>query len=517
MKAVVTAVCLLVVACSSQRKPGERRVAVIAVGNDPGHFNPGITTAAHVHAVADSLFNGLVALDEERNPLPDLATRWEIKDEARTYVFHLASGVRWHDGAPFGSKDVAFTFEHVLLRFHSRTRAGLAGNLESIDTPDDRTVIFRFAEPYAPLLQRLDVTEAPILPAHRYADGDVERHPANLAPVGTGPFRFSSHQPDDRIVLVRNDDYFKPGLPRLDELVFRIIPDESTQLLALRNGEVDYVGSVRPSDVKRLRASLGGFTVVGAASGPGGSNCVMTWIFNLERRPLDDVRVRHAFAHAIDRGQIVERVLFGEGDVPSAPIARGIPWAQAEGMLQRYDLDPARAEGLFREAGWHERSIDIVLFPTFIKYGEILQQQLAEVGVTLEIRALDRAAAVETVYTDRDFDTALVSYCQGVDPDIGVRRLYDSSSIGPVPFSNAAAYRNAEVDALFERAAKRQDRAERGALYHRVQEIVSEDLPYWWLVETRNLTAYRSAFRDFAPWSGQFAERARSATVSSDP
>lgn len=498
--------------CGGPRADTEKSVAVIAIGNDPGHFNPGITTAAHVHAVADSLFNGLVGLDDELNPVPDLATRWEIEDDGRTYVFHLAEGVRWHDGEPFDSEDVRFTFERILLQFHSRTRAGLAGNLQAIETPDDGTVVFRFAEPYAPLLQRLDVTEAPILPAHVFGDGNVERHPANLSPIGTGPFRLTSHRRDDRIVLTKNERYFKPGLPVLDELVFRVIPDESTQLFALRNGEVDYVGSVRPSDADRLRdADDGRFTVVGTTSGPGGSNCMMTWIFNLERSPLSDVRIRNALAHAIDREQIVERVLFGEGYVATAPFSRGLSWAHAAGTLDAYDFDPEEAEAIFRDAGWRDRALDIVHFPTFIKYGEILQQQLERVGVALEIRALDRAAAVEAIYTERDFDTALVSYCHGLDPDIGVRRMYDSASIGPVPFSNGASYHNSEVDELFRQAARRPDRDERRALYRRIQEIVSEELPYWWLVETRNLTAYRSDFRDFAPWSGQFAERARRA------
>ena len=497
-------------ACTPDRPPSARNVAVIAVGNDPGHFNPGITTAAHVHAVADSLFNGLVALDENLEPVPDLATRWDVEDEARTYRFHLAEGVRWHDGAPFTSEDVRFTFENVLLRFHSRTRAGLEGNLQSIETPDAHTVVFRFAEPYAPLLQRLDVTEAPILPAHVFRSGDIERHPANLAPVGTGPFRLQTHRRDDRIVLERNDDYFKPELPHLDELVFRVVPDASTQLLALQSGEIDYVGSVRPSDVSRLRDASGDeFTVVASTSGPGGGNCISTWIFNTERAPLDDVRVRRGLAVAIDRAQIVERVLFGQGTVPSAPISRGIPWAHASGTLGAYEHDVDEARALFDEAGWHDRKLDIVHFPSFIKYGELLKQQLERVDVALTIRALDRPATVEALYVERDFDTGIVSYCQGLDPDIGVRRMFDSGSIGPVPFSNGASYSNEDVDRLFAQAAAEPDRAERSELYRKLQEVVSHDLPYWWLVETRTLSAYRSTLEDFSPWSGQFAERAR--------
>ena len=496
----------MLAACTPPR-PSTGRVAVIAIANDPGHLNPGITTAAHVHAVADSLYNGLVGLDENLNPVPDLATSWDILDDGRTYVFYLTPGVRWHDGKLFTSSDVAFTFDQVLLRFHSRTRAGLSSTLERIETPDDTTVVFRFDAPYAALLQRLYVTEAPILPAHVYSRGDIERHPANLAPIGTGPYRLLSHRPDDQLVLVRNESYFKPGLPHLDELVFRVIPDATTRLMALESGEVDYVSAVRPKDAARLRESDGAFAVVGTTSGPGGGNCMMTWIFNMERSPLNERRVREGLARAIDREQIVARVEFGEANVAAAPFSSGIPWAHADGVLRRYEHDPAKAKELLD--GRIERPLDIVHFPTFVKYGEILRQQLERVGVELEIRALDRAAAIETIYERRDFDTALISYCHGLDPDIGVRRMYDSASIGAVPFSNGAAYHNAETDRLFDEAARRYQRDERRALYHRVQELLARDLPYWWLVETRALTVYRSSFRDFSPWSGQFAERAR--------
>jgi peptide/nickel transport system substrate-binding protein len=496
--------------------------AVIAIGVDPGHFNPAITTAAQVHAVADSLFNGLVALDRDSNPIPDLATDWTIEDEGRTYVFRLASGVRWHDGQPFTSADVKFTFEKVLLRHHARTKAGLGGVLERVEAPDPHTAIFRFRRPYAALLQRLDVTEAPILPAHVFGDedADIETHPANLAPIGTGPFRLALYRRDDRIELVRNHDYFKPNLPRLERLVFRVIPDASTQLLALERGEVDYVSSVRHSDGERLRREKG-FTVVSSVSGPGGGNCVMTWIFNLERPVLADIRVRRALAQAVDRRQIVERVLFGEGRVPDAPISSGIGWAQAKGSLDRYPFDPSRAESLLDEAGLKElsggkrASLDIVHFASFLKYGEILRQQLAEVGVDLRVRALERAATVQAIYVDRDFDTGLVSYCQGLDPEIGTRRMYDPASIGPVPFSNGAAYRNDEVASLFDQAAVHTDREERATLYRRAQDIIVAELPYWWLAETTNVSVYRSTFLDFAPWSGQFAESA--SVVSTEP
>ena len=148
------------------------------------------------------------------------------------------------------------------------------------------------------------------------------------------------------------------------------------------------------------------------------------------------------------------------------------------------------------------------MFPAFARYAELMRQQLAQVGIVLRLKPLDPAAFATAVFAQRDFDLALISYCNGVDPEIGVRRMYHSSAVGNVPFSNAAGYRNSEVDRLFDEAGSSIDTAKRGEAYRAMERIVAHDLPYWWLVETDFTSAWRGAFVDFAPWSGQFAERA---------
>ena len=493
----------------------EGDAAVAAISADPGHFNPGITTGSNVHAVADSLFNGLVALDRDLKPIADLATSWQVSDDSTVYTFALVEDARWHDGEPFTSADVKFTFESILFNYHSRTKAGLGAVVEAIETPDEDTVVFRMKEPYAPLLQRLDVTEAPILPRHVFeTGGDPNQHPANLQPVGTGPFRLASYQPDDTIVLERNPDYFKDGLPQLDRLIFRVIPDDTTQLVALEQGEVDYVNRIPLADVERLEEQ-GDVTLVESSTGPGGGNCIMTVSFNLKRPLFENSQARQAFAHAIDRQRIVDQVLFGWGKVAHAPISSAIGWAHWPPSLEAYGHDPAKAESLLDAAGQPEDAngtrfqIDMVHFPDFNKYAEIMKQDLAEVGIDLVSRPLDRAATVEAIFTQRDFDTGLISYCNGTDPDIGVKRMYVSSNIGAIPFSNAAAYRNERIDQLFDAAGRTADREERREAYREVQEILGQDLPYWWLVETPFVSGYRDTLTGFRPWTGQFAEYAR--------
>jgi peptide/nickel transport system substrate-binding protein len=488
-------------------------LAVVAIDADPGHFNPGISTGAHVHAVADSIFNGLVGLDRNLGPVADLATSWEVAPDGKTYVFKLAEAA-WHDGQPFTSADVKFTFEQILFKQHSRTKAGLGAVVEGIDTADPRTVVFRLKSPHPALLRRLDVTEAPILPKHLFEGvSDSTAAPANLAPVGTGPFKLASYEKDARIVLARNPNYFKKGLPKLDRLVFRIIKDPATRFLAFEQGEVDYLPGLAGQQVAPLKAK-GGTTFITSTSGPGGGNCIMPVSFNLEREATRNPHLRTAFAMAVNRARIVEQVLFGQGEVAAAPISGGIPWAHAAGVLSDYPYEPAKAEERLTTAGLAKGPsglrvrLDMVHFPTFNKYAELMKQDLARVGIDLVSRPLDREATVETIFKKRDFDTNLISYCNGVDPEIGVKRMYVSDNIGPVPFSNAAAYHNPEVDSLFEKAGMVQGEAERGALYKDAQIILAKDLPYWWLVETVNVAAHKEAFTGFKPWTGQFAEEA---------
>ena len=173
---------------------------VVAAGSDPGQLNPAITTAGGTHFAAGSIYNGLVDLDKDFKPAPDLAESWTVSADAKTYTFKLVKGVKWHDGVPFTSADVKFTFEEVLLKFHARTKAGVEPVLAGIDTPDDTTVIFRFKTPYSPLLQQLNVIEAPIVAKHIYQGTDIQNNPANLKPVGTGPFRFVDYKKGNNLL-----------------------------------------------------------------------------------------------------------------------------------------------------------------------------------------------------------------------------------------------------------------------------------------------------------------------------
>lgn len=483
---------------------------VVAQNNDPGSFNPAITTSGNVHPVTDQIFNGLVGLDDTLSPVPELAERWDVADGGRTYTFHLRQGVRWHDGQPFTSADVTFTFEKALLQFHSRTRAALSNVLIGIDAPDAHTVVFRFREPYAPLLQRLDVVEASILPRHLFEGTDVLSAPANLQPVGTGPFRFVTYRKGEFVELARNPDYFRSGLPAIDRLVFRITPSATTAVMALERGEIDYLPGIPGSELTRLQADQA-LTVVRASGGSGGSFCQDVVIPNLARPALRDLRVRRAIYQALDRQVIADRVYFGQGTPSTGPISRQLRWAYAPDV-RAYPHDPAQAERLLDDAGYRQKGSDPRLTLTFThpttssRLGQALRDQLKQVGIDLRLEALDFNASVEKTFVRKDFDLGFASFCNGADPEIGVRRVYASNNIGQVPFSNGAGYRSDAADALFQQAATTLDRAARAQLYAALQRLLVDDLPYFWILDSDGARAYRRQFSGFRLWSGAFAE-----------
>lgn len=506
------------------RHGGQLRVAL---SSDPGLLNPAATTSGAVHFATHLMFNGLVDLDENLEPVPELAEDWDIEDDGALYRFHLRDDVTWHDGEPFTSEDVKFSFEEVLLDLHSRTAASVGGALDRIETPDDHTVEFYFDEPYAPLLQQLDVGEAAIVPRHVFEGADsIEEHPGSTQePIGTGPFQFVSYEPDSEIILERNPNYFEDDLPYLDGVIMRIIPEDASQVAALEAGEIDYLSRVPNADRDRLQDQAG-IEILETFRGAGAVNCPMTMTFNLDRPTLQDVDVRRGIAFALDQQAFVDQVLFGHGRVPVAPLHSGMEWAHSGDMdLPGYDLE--QADELLAQAGWvledgqdvrvaqgvdgvddgTPLEITFVAFPTFSEYGELLRSQLGEAGIDVTVVSLEPPAFVERVFTERDFDTNIISFCQGPDPEVGLRRQIASDQIGDTPFSNAAGYENERVDELLDEGLRTVDIDERVEVYRELQEILVEELPYYWVTEPIFSIAHSDRCEGFVPFN-QFAEAA---------
>lgn len=464
---------------------------------EPVTLTPVANVAQPTQVVAGNVFDGLVTYGFDLKPAPQLAESWEVAPDGLTITFHLRKGVTWHDGKPFTASDVKWSLENVWKTIHPRNKA-LFENVSAVETPDDHTVVLKFSKPSLPIFSVLNGVGAPILPKHLYEGTDILNNPYNNKPVGTGPFVFKEWRKGEYLVLERNPAYWDAGKPYLDKLVFRVIPDAAARAAAIEKGEVQYApfNPVPFRDVERL-AALPNLKV--ETRGYEWLSPVLYFDLNVENPYLKDVRVRQAIAHAVDKAALAKVVWFGYGKPAVSPIPSTLA-AFHDPSVPTYPFDPKKAEALLDEAGF-KRGTDGVRFALthdFLPYGddyrrtgEFLKQALKRVGIEVAIRAQDSGAFIKRVYADRDFDISSSYNAAFPDPQIGVVREYWSGWLGTkTPWTNGSGYRNAQVDALIERAAVEGNPQARAADFRAFQQIVQRDVPTLPLLELKFFTVH---------------------------
>ncbi|HVV27995.1 MAG TPA: ABC transporter substrate-binding protein [Rhizomicrobium sp.] len=454
---------------------------VIAIDSEPPVLTSALTTAGPAQYISGKIFDGLLSYDSRFTPRPQLAQSWSVSPDGLTITFRLRPGVLWHDGKPFTSADVAFSVLQIWKKYHSRGRSTFA-NVVSVDTPDALTAVWHLSNPAPYILSALGSPESQIIPKHLYDHGDVLTNPRNIAPVGTGPFRFVEWKRGEYVALARNPTYWDKGKPYLDQVILRVLPDGGGAMTALETGEVNLVLDPPPADIARVRRLPG----VSATASTGFTAALAAFEFNLDRPWFKDVRVRQAFAHAIDRGFLLRNIWYGYGQVADSPIPATLADFHATN-LPAYPYDPAKASQLLDAAGF-KRGANGIRFSfthdplpvgqAYKRSAEAIRASLAKIGVGMEIRSQDFATFVRRVYTARDFDTVQYAASAGPDPAVGTQRFYWSKNFQPgVAFSNGAHYSNPAVDRLLVAAQSERNALKRRALYARFQQIVQTDLP----------------------------------------
>jgi peptide/nickel transport system substrate-binding protein len=452
---------------------------VVGASPEPTTLTSAVTSAGPTQLVSGKIFDGLLTYDLALRPQPQLATAWDVSKDGLTITFTLRAGVRWHDGKPFTSADVAWTLDKVWKVYHSRGR-GTFANVTEVSTPDPLTVVLHLSKPAPYLLSALASTESQILPAHLYRSGQVLTNPANNAPVGTGPFRFVRWNRGSDIVLERNPHYWQPQQPYLDRLIFRFLPDAGASAAALETGSIQLATNMAPADIARLRKN-GALAVDTRPTGY--SSLISSFEFNLDRPALRDVRVRQAIAHGIDRQFLVKNVWFGDAVAATSPLPATLP-AFFGADLPAYAYNLQQATTLLDQAGLKPDSRGVRLTlncdpypsPPMLQSAQYLRASLRRIGVQLNVRVQDAGEFVNRVYTRRDFDTTIYGANAGPDPAISSQRFYSSKNFQPgIAFSNGANYRNPQVDQLLDAAQVELDPARRRALYLQFQQIVMRD------------------------------------------
>ena len=469
---------------------------------------PNVTSDSASHEVGDFMYNGLVTLGRNLEIMPELAKAWTFSKDCLTLDFTLNDNVRWHDGKPFTADDVVFTWETTM---NPKTPSPYKSDFQDVDRVEARgthEVRVTYRRPYAKALLSWAV---PMLPRHLLESwvrqGKLREAPQNwTAPVGTGPYRFKEMKSGEKVVVVANPDYFK-GKPHISRVVYRVIPSQATIFLELKAKGVD-IAALTALQFKRqteypafekayrkFRYPGSGYTYFG---------------FNLKDKRFADRRVRRAFAHAINKQELLDGVVLGLGREATGPFRPGT-WADNPDV-KGIPYDPKKALALLAEAGWTERNSDGLLVKDGVpftfelltnqgnderkKVAEIIQASLREIGIGVEIRILEWAALLKEHIKKRQFQAIVLGWGTGADPDQYV--VWHSSQMGPDEL-NHISYSNPEVDALLEAGRSSCVQADRVRYYHRLHQVLADDQPLVFLYWRDALPAVSSRIQGIEP------------------
>ena len=471
-----------------QGQPGG--TLVIAFDADPESLDPHITTALLASRVLAFMHDNLVNRDFEGNYVPELAEDWEISEDGTTYTFTLKQGVTFHSGKPMTSADVKWTFERWLGIETSPTSYTIEP-INTIDTPDDQTVVFNLNEPYNIFLDQLSGGWAVIL-NQESVEAAGESYGVDTAD-GTGPFKFEEWTRNQAVLLSRFEDYtwgssmFENQGPAYVEAVeVRVIPEPNTAIAEFESGNVHLVASVPPVEVERLRSGSG----VGIVEYP---QLQTTYLgMNTTKAPTDDVNVRRAIGYAIDRDAVVEGAYFGLGTPAVTMLHPETPYFSQEALDASPQYDPDEARRILEEAGWVEGSGGVrekdgaqLVLPLWVINDEatvlqaqIIEEQLSEVGIQVETQQYEQTAWFEAA---RSGDQ--VGYTVGVFYSTAdVLYFYFFSEQTPAP--NRFFYTNDRVDESLLDARSNPDEEAVAEDYAMVQSQLAEDYPAAPLIHT---------------------------------
>lgn len=463
---------------------------VIASTQVPRHLNGGVQSGTATGVPSTQIFASPLRYDAEWNPQPYLAKSWEVADDGLSVTLHLVENATFHDGQPVTSEDVAFSLMAIKENHPFKS---MFAPIESVETPDPHTAVIKLSQPHPALLLALSPALAPIMPKHVYGDGqELKTHPANIAPVGSGPFMIEEFSPGEAVILKKNPNYFIEGRPKLDEIIIRIIKDESALLIAMENGEADMMPFLTTSSAVRRMEAVDRLVVTDegyAAIGP------INWLaFNTKSEKLSDPRVRQAIAYAVDRDFITKALMRGVSKPQRGPIIETSPFFDE--TIPAYDVDLDKAKALMEEAGFGDgMSLTIDFLPGIDEQqknvAEYMKSQLKKIGIDVEVRASPDFPTWAGRVAGHDFELTMDAVFNWGDPVIGVHRTYLSDNIVEgVIWSNTQSYANPKVDELLNAAAVENDVEKRKALYAEFQQIVAEDLPIYWINALPYHTAY---------------------------
>lgn len=466
-KLLVIALLLAIVSSTvSAQSPSYGGQLSVGLQRAPTTFDPHIFDGGPHSAVQGSVYNSLLRYTPSGDLVPDLAQEMVMENDT-TIVFKLREDVRFHDGTPLTSDDVLFSFERILNPDTGATQGGMMRSaIAELSAPDPYTFVISLQRPIASLIEVLARPDVAVVSrAYVEAGNDLR-----TTMMGTGPFKLASYEPDFEYRFVRNDDYFKSGLPYLDSLRYVPVVDDGARVNALYSGELDAIQYV-PTEHMALIESHPGLNYWS------GDAIFMGLFINTNRAPLDDVRVRKAIALALDRQAVIDSAFDGRGTVIAGGLIPAGTWAYNEDLAATHERNLDEAKGLLAAAGY-TGGLDINLLSASLaihsRPAEVAQAHLREIGINVRIEVVETAVMLDR-RNRGDYDVLVFGSSLTMnDPDFYTNYFQTGA---PVSYAGPTGFSDETVDRLLGAARQTFDQAERKELYHQLETRLLELVP----------------------------------------
>ncbi len=462
---------LVVVGDAVAQSPIKGGTLTVCQPAEPPGLDPTTNTAAAIDRVVyANIYEGLVKVDSGGGFLPGLANGWNISADGKVYTFNLRKGVAFHNGEAFDAAAAKWNLERAALPENGNPHPEYFSGIESIDTPDSHTLVIRLKSVDALFIAHMAEGDAVMLPMKGYED-------AKSNPIGTGPFKFVKWERGDRVEMVRFDGYWNPFLPYLDRVVFRFISDPAAQIAALKAGDIDVIGYVAAPESAMMLEKDPRFKVfAGTTTG----EVIMST--NNKAAPFDNLLVRRAMAHAIDRQAVVDLVMFGYGTPIGSHWSPSTPYYKD--LTGRYPYDPEKARALLKEAGYPNGFTATIKLPAIYSYsrraGEVIADMLGKVGIDLTIEIVEWGQWIDRIFKKKEYQLTMIGHVEAWDIGIYAKPdyyfQYDSQE-----------FRDAYANAL-----TAPDEAGKAKWFGRCQEIIADDAVNGFLFSAPSLAVMKA-------------------------
>lgn len=443
---------------------------VVGIQQDIDSLDPHKATAAGTKEILFNIFEGLVKPDENGNLICAVASDYSISDDGLVYTFTLRDNVKFHNGNTVTGEDVKYSLERAAGLLDGTPLISTLQTIQSVDILDNKTVQVTVGAANTELIYSF---VAAIIPAGSGEDTAAD-------PVGTGPFSFVSYTPQEGIVVKKNTDYWQEGLPYLDEVEFKITGSADTALLELQGGSIDIYAYLTDSQANTLKDT---FQVVSSPS-----NVVQALFLNNAEKPLDDVRVRQAICYALDKDMINEFVAGGNG----TPVSSAMLPTLKDYYVDLNDMygttaNIDKAKELLADAGYPDGFDLTIAIPSNYEFhmqtGEVVAEQLKEVGINVTIDAMEWSTWLDQVYNGRQYQATISGITSDLTPGYLLNRFQTDSKKNFINFASA------DYDALYQKIQDTLDVEQKKEYYKQLQQILCEDAGSAFLQVPANTTA----------------------------